>query len=82
MIEIYIKSTCPYCISAKNLLDSKEQPYQTYEITQEPELKAKMIQRANGHGSVPQIFIKNKHIGGCDDLYILDSQGKLDALLK
>ena len=82
MIEIYIKPTCPYCISAKELLDSKELNYKTYDITNNPELKDTMVRRANGRSTVPQVFIDDKHIGGCDDLYLLESQGELNSLLK
>ena len=81
MIDIYIKPTCPYCISAKELLDSKGQSYQAYDISHQPRLKQEMVERANGRSTVPQIFIDDKHIGGCDDLYALENQGQLDRLL-
>lgn len=79
-IIIYTTSTCPYCTRAKALLDKKKLPYQ--EINAENEkIRAEMINKANGHKTVPQIFIENIHIGGCDDLYALDKKGKLDQLL-
>ncbi|MFZ9035440.1 MAG: glutaredoxin 3 [Francisellaceae bacterium] len=82
MIEIYTKPTCPYCVDAKALLDKKGQVYREYDIAKKPELRAEMMQRAGGRTTVPQIFIDNRHIGGCDDLMDLQQQGKLDALLK
>ena len=65
-VEIYTKAYCPYCIRAKSLLDNKSVGYTEYKIDTHPELRASMIERANGSYTVPQIFIDNKHIGGCD----------------
>lgn len=79
-IEIYTKDYCPYCHRAKNLLTSKGADFIEYEISANPEKNTQMRQRAQHH-TVPQIFIDNQHIGGCDDLYALDSAGKLDPLL-
>lgn len=81
-IEIYTWSTCPFCIRAKALLDRKGVEYQEYTIDGDEDARAKMSQRANGRRSVPQIFINDQHIGGCDDLYALNAQGKLDPLLQ
>ncbi|WP_116964129.1 glutaredoxin 3 [Fastidiosibacter lacustris] len=81
MIEIYTKPTCPYCIDAKALLTQKRVDFIEYDINARPELRHKMIDRASGRTTVPQIFINNQHIGGCDDLYALERQHKLDALL-
>lgn len=82
MSEIVIYSTkiCPYCVRAKMLLDSKGAIYREVDVTDEAE-RAKMMEKAGGKRSVPQIFIGDRHIGGCDDLYALDSKGKLDKLL-
>ena len=80
-IEIYTKKTCPYCIRAKDLLDSKKQKYTEISIDNNQDLREEMIERSN-KTTVPQIFINGKHIGGCDDLYDLESKGKLDDLLK
>lgn len=80
-IEIYTWTTCPYCVRAKGLLDSKGVTYIEYNITGDDGARTKMIARTGGPKSVPQIFINDKHIGGCDDLHALDKQGKLGGLL-
>jgi len=81
-VEIYTWSTCPFCIRAKALLDRKGVQYTEYCIDGDEPARGKMAQRSNGRRSVPQIFINNQHIGGCDDIHALNSQGKLDALLQ
>lgn len=80
-VEIYVKSTCPYCIRALRLLESKDADYDVHNVDFGGELKKQMVQRANGRTTVPQIFIAGKHIGGCDDLMMLESRGELDAML-
>ena len=80
-IEIYIKSTCPYCIRTKRLLDMKGVDYTEYEISGDEAKRAEMIQRSNGGRTVPQIFIDGKLIGGSDELFSLERDGKLDALI-
>ncbi|WP_013323067.1 glutaredoxin 3 [Gloeothece verrucosa] len=80
-VEIYTWSTCPFCIRAKGLLDKKGVDFTEYCIDGDEEARAKMAQRSHGRRSLPQIFIDDQHIGGCDDLYALDRQGKLDPLL-
>ena len=80
-VEVYHWTTCPFCIRALGLLDAKGVQYQDYDITGDEDARAKMVQRTGGPKSVPQIFINDKHIGGCDDLHALESQNKLDALL-
>lgn len=80
-VEIYTWQTCPYCIRAKLLLWWKGVNYTEYKIDGDGGARIRMAERANGRRSVPQIFINNQHIGGCDDLYTLDTQGKLDPLL-
>ena len=80
-VEIYTWSTCPYCRRAKELLNSKGVDYEEYDITGDEAARAKMVERTGGSKSVPQIFIDNKHVGGCDDIHALDDQGKLDTLL-
>ena len=82
MVEIYTWSSCPFCIRAKALLDQKGVEYSEYCIDGNEEAREKMAQRSNGKRSLPQIFIDDRHIGGCDDLYALDRQGKLDPLLE
>lgn len=79
-VEIYTKGYCPYCHRAKALLEQKGVEYQEYHVDQEPKLRDQMIDRANGGYTVPQIFINDQHIGGCDDMFILESQSKLDKL--
>ena len=80
-IIIYSKDVCPYCVKAKNLLQRKGAVYEEIKITTD-EQKQEMIKKANGRMTVPQIFIGDFHIGGCDDLYALESEGKLDKILQ
>jgi glutaredoxin 3 len=81
LVEIYVKSTCSYCWRAKQLLDSKGVAYKEYSLDFGGPLRQTMIQRANGRTTVPQIFIDDRHIGGCDDLFALDRAGRLDPLI-
>jgi glutaredoxin 3 len=79
-ITIYTTTTCPYCVRAKALLDRKGATYR--EISAEdPSIREEMIQKAGGRKTVPQLFIGDFHVGGCDDLYELEKQGKLDERL-
>ncbi|GBL10703.1 MULTISPECIES: glutaredoxin 3 [Microcystis] len=80
-VEIYTWATCPYCIRAKWLLGWKGVKYTEYKIDGDESARQAMAERSNGKRSVPQIFINNEHIGGCDDLYALDGEKKLDNLL-
>ena len=80
-VEIYTWSRCPFCIRAKGLLDQKGVEYEEYCIDGDEEARSAMKARANGRSSVPQIFIDDRHIGGCDDIYELDSLGELEPLL-
>ena len=80
-VEIYTWQTCPYCIRAKMLLWWKGVNFTEYKIDGDETARANMAERANGGRSVPQIFINNQHIGGCDDLYQLDTKAQLDPLL-
>ncbi len=80
-VEIYVKTTCPYCYRAQSLLDSKGVQYETFVLDFGGPLREEMIRRAMGRSTVPQIFIDGRHIGGCDDLYALDRAGKLEPLL-
>jgi glutaredoxin 3 len=81
-IEIYTWATCPYCLRAKALLSAKGVTFSEYSVDGDEAARAKMAERAQGRRSVPQIFINDRHIGGCDDLHALDAQGGLDPLLK
>ena len=80
-VEIYTWETCPFCIRAKSLLNKKNIAYKEYKIDGDQEAREKMSKRANGSRTLPQIFINDISIGGCDDLYELDSLNKLDALI-
>ena len=80
-VEIYTWSSCPFCIRAKALLKKKGVDFTEYVIDGDEAARDKMAQRANGRRSVPQIFINDQHIGGCDDIHALDAQGNLDPLL-
>ena len=80
-VEIYTWSRCPFCIRAKGLLDKKGVEYTEYCIDGDEDARDEMRSRANGKSSLPQIFIDDRHIGGCDDIYDLDSMGELDTLL-
>ncbi|BAQ63410.1 glutaredoxin 3 [Geminocystis sp. NIES-3709] len=80
-VEIYTWQTCPYCIKAKWLLWLKGCDFQEYKIDGDNTARKLMIDRANGKKTLPQIFINNISIGGCDNLYRLDQEKKLDILL-
>lgn len=80
-IEIYTTRTCPYCIRAKALLASKNVDFTEIDVMADPRVKTQMIKRSQGARSVPQIFIGNEHIGGCDELFALESKNALDIML-
>lgn len=79
-VEIYTKNYCPFCHRAKELLKIKNVNFSEYDVTHNTQLEQQMRARAGRH-TVPQIFIDDQHIGGCDDLFALDEKGKLDSLL-
>ena len=81
-VEIYYWVTCPYCVKALSLLKRKNVTYTGYDITGDRRARAKMVERTGGPKSVPQIFIDDTLIGGCDELHALEAKGKLDGLLK
>ena len=80
-IDVYTSPLCPYCARAKRLLTEKGVDFVEIDLMVEPNRRPEMLQRASGRTSVPQIFIGETHVGGCDDLYALDRAGKLDPLL-
>jgi glutaredoxin 3 len=80
-VEIYTKTTCPYCWRAKHLLEMKGVEYREIMVDYGGPEKDVMIERAKGRRTVPQIFIGELHIGGCDDLVALERNGRLDALI-
>jgi len=80
-IELYTTPICPYCIAAKDLLKRKGVTFTEINVMGDAQKRREMTERAGGRTTVPQIFINSTHVGGCDDLYDLDSEGKLDPLL-
>ena len=80
-IEVYTTNYCPYCVKAKALLDRKGAKYTEIDVTGDDEVRIRLVEKSGGRKTVPQIFINDKHIGGCDDLYALDANGGLDPLL-
>lgn len=80
-IDVYTADYCPYCTKAKNLLDQKGATYKEIDVSGDDDARVALVKKANGMRTVPQIFINDQHIGGCDDLYALDAKGGLDPLL-
>lgn len=80
-IIIYSTSSCPYCVRAKALLQQKNLSYTEILIDQDDAKREEMVAKTNRQ-TVPQIFINDQHIGGCDDLYALERSGKLSEILK
>ncbi len=80
-IEIYSTRVCPYCVKAKNLLQTKGLDYTEYLIDSDYSKMDEMLKRSGGRRTVPQIFINDKHIGGCDELYAANDSGELSRLL-
>ena len=82
MAEVIMYSTgyCPYCMKARDLLQQKKVTFKEIRVDSQPELREEMVIKSGRH-TVPQIFINSHHVGGCDDLYALEDQGKLDQLL-
>lgn len=80
-IVLYLTDWCPYCARARSLLERKGAKFEAINIEERPEARAEMVARS-GRRTVPQIFIGDTHVGGCDDLYALDAAGGLDPLLK
>ena len=80
-VKIYTRKMCGFCTAAKNLLKSKDISFLELDATFNPKLRGEMIAEARGSSTYPQIFIGKSHIGGCDDLFALESAGKLDSML-
>lgn len=80
-VEIYTSPLCGFCHAAKRLLKQKGVEFAEVDVWANPDRKPEMIQRASGGRTVPQIFVGETHVGGCDDLYALERAGKLDTLL-
>lgn len=79
-VRLYSTGYCPFCTMAKRLLASKGVKYDEIEVDKNPERRAEMV-RVSGRNTVPQIFVGDVHVGGCDDLYALNASGQLDPLL-
>lgn len=80
-VEIYTTPYCGFCHAAKRLLSAKGVSFHEIDVIAAPDRKAEMVQRANGGRTVPQIFIGDRHVGGCDELHALERAGKLDPML-
>ncbi len=80
-IKIYTTPICPYCVRAKSLLKKKGAQFEEIDVFMDSGAREEMESKSNGRRTVPQIFIGERHIGGCDDLYALESTGELDPLL-
>jgi glutaredoxin 3 len=81
-IKIYTTPICPYCVRAKALLKKKGAQFEEVDVFMDADARQEMEDKSQGRRTVPQIFIGEKHVGGCDDLYALESQGQLDPLLR
>ena len=81
-VEIYTSPLCGFCHAAKRLLNQKGVTFSEVDVLAEPGRRSEMMDRAGGRHTVPQIFIGDTHVGGCDDLYDLERAGKLDPLLQ
>jgi glutaredoxin 3 len=80
-IEIYTRPGCGYCSAAKSLLTRKKAAFTEYDVAVDPALRQRMWDRVGMGATFPQIFIGETHVGGCDELYALDREGKLDSML-
>ena len=80
-IEIFTRPGCGYCSAAKSLLTRKSAAFTEYDVAIDPKFRDEMLARSNGGTTYPQIFIDKVHVGGCDELYALDREGKLDGML-
>ena len=77
-IEVYSGGYCPYCLRAKSLLKQRGLEFTEYDVQADPKKRDEMLQRSNGARTIPQIFINDRHVGGCDELYALDRKGELE----
>jgi glutaredoxin 3 len=80
-VTIYTRAFCPYCVRALGLLKKKGAAVTEIDATFNPAAKAEMVERAHGARTFPQIFIGERHVGGCDELHALERDGRLDPLL-
>jgi glutaredoxin 3 len=80
-VVVYTTEFCPYCVRAKRLLQTKGVPFREIRLDLEPGLRDEVIRKSGGSRTVPQIFIRGVHVGGCDELHDLEREGRLDPLL-
>ncbi len=80
-VEIFTRPGCGYCSAAKSLLTRKNATFSEFDVAADPKFRDQMVARSNGGTTFPQIFIDQVHVGGCDELYALDREGKLDDML-
>ncbi|EAU53390.1 glutaredoxin 3 [Mariprofundus ferrooxydans] len=80
-VEVYSGDFCPYCVRAKSLLKKKGVDFTEYNVQKESDKRIEMLDRSNGARTIPQIFINDRHVGGCDELYALEKRGELDSWL-
>lgn len=80
-VEIYTSPFCGFCVAAKRLLTNKGVSFAEINVARNPQKRQEMLARASGSFTVPQIFVGTTHVGGCDELFALERQGKLDRLL-
>jgi glutaredoxin 3 len=80
-VKIYTTPICPYCVRAKSLLKKKGAKFEEIDVFMDSEARAEMESESGGRRTVPQIFVGDTHVGGCDELYALESAGELDSLL-
>jgi glutaredoxin 3 len=81
-VEMYVTKFCPYCVSAKALLDKRGVKYQVVDVTDDPDKRAWLVKATGGQRTVPQIFIGGKSVGGSDDIHALDRDGKLMPMIE
>ena len=81
-VLMYCTAACPFCQSAERLLVEKGVAIEKIRVDLHPDRRAEMMQKSGGRRTVPQIWVGERHIGGCDDLYDLDRRGGLDPLLR
>ena len=80
-VEVYSSAFCPFCVRAKKLLTKKGVNFEEIDVMRDPGRRKEMEKRAHGGRTVPQIFIDNEHVGGCDELMALERKGALDVML-
>jgi len=81
-VEIYTTQFCPYCFRAKRLLQERGVEFTEIDVMMDGARRKEMMERAGGRRTVPQIFINGKHVGGSDELHVLDREGKLKPMLE